>query len=340
MSFGSDDFLFNNFNENIFNEDNPLSENFYESSSPYNFFYFENEERTNLFNEDEHYPYNNNNYLNENNDNNNNNDNDNINNEVSNNVLNNNSNHDNINKNSNKNNNIKNQLELEGKTKETTNIVRTNNAQKEIPDQDKLLNKKRENPDSNSGKNSRYSNDNTIRKIKYLILDSLLKFINEKIRKIYNNNIGFGVFQKKLLTLNQSQKVDATINFNKQFMKKKIYEIFSDKISTRYTSFPGDFNKTLINNLMNEEDLKKKIYFQKLFNLSFYDCLSHFRGTMYIKELDGLKLFSNYLKEHSDDVDYNKQLEYYLSKFEEKIDNKRQRKSKKDKQQNYKDQDD
>ena len=334
MSFGSDDFLFNNFNENIFNEDNPLSENFNESSSPYNFFNFENEERTNLFDEGEHYPDNDNNYLNENNDNNN------INNEASNNVLNNNSNHDNINKNNNKNNNINNQLELEGKTKETTNIERTNNTQKEIPDQDKLLNKKRENPDSNSGKNSRYSNDNTIRKIKHLILDSLLKFINEKIRKIYNNNIGFGVFQKKLLTLNQSQKVDATISFNKQFMKKKIYEIFSDKISTRYTSFPGDFNKTLINNLMNEEDLKKKEYFQKLFNLSFYDCLSHFRGTIYIKELDGLKLFSNYLKDHSDDVDYNKQLEYYLSNFEEKIDNKRSRKSKKDKQKNCKDKDD
>ena len=334
MSFGSDDFLFNNFNENIFNEDNPLSENFCESSSPYNFFNFENEERTNLFDEGEHYPDNDNNYLNENNDNNN------INNEASNNVLNNNSNHDNINKNNNKNNNINNQLELEGKTKETTNIERTNNTQKEIPDQDKLLNKKRENPDSNSGKNSRYSNDNTIRKIKHLILDSLLKFINEKIRKIYNNNIGFGVFQKKLLTLNQSQKVDATINFNKQFMKKKIYEIFSDRISTRYTSFPGDFNKTLINNLMNEEDLKKKEYFQKLFNLSFYDCLSHFRGTMNIEELDGLKLFSDYLKEHNDDVDYNKQLEYYLSNFEEKIDNKRSRKSKKDKQKNCKDKDD
>ena len=123
-------------------------------------------------------------------------------------------------------------------------------------------------------------------------------------------------------------------------MKKKIYEIFSDKISTRYTSFPGDFNKTLINNLMNEEDLKKKEYFQKLFNLSFYDCLSHFRGTMNIEELDGLKLFSDYLKEHNDDVDYNKQLEYYLSNFEEKIDNKRSRKSKKDKQKNCKDKDD
>ena len=158
-----------------------------------------------------------------------------------------------------------------------------------------------------------------------------MKFINDKLKEIYKNNIGFGVFQKKLLTLNQSQKVDATISFNKLFLQKKICEIFSEKISTRYTSFPGDFNKKLINNLMNEEDLEKKVYFQKLFNLTFLDCLSHFRGTKNFKELDGLKPFSDYLNKHRADEDYNKQLEYYLNNFEEKIDNKRSRKSKKDK---------
>jgi len=351
MSFGNEDQLFNNCNESIFNEDTPLFGIFGENTSPHNFFYFENEERTDLFNEDDYYPGNDSNYFNRNNNNDNvnniinNNINNNVNNNIinnniiNNNIINNNSNHDNINKNSNKNNNIKKELEFEDKTKETTNITRNNNKQKEVTDHGKLLNRKRENSDSNSGKNSRFSSDNTIRKIKHLILDSLLKFINEKIKKIYNNNIGFGVFQKKLLTLNQSQKVDATISFNKQFMKKKLCEIFSDKISTRYTSFPGDFNQNLINNLMNEEDLDKKVYFQKLFNLSFSDCLSHFRGTINIEELDGLNLFSDYLKKHKEDEDYNKQLEYYLSKFEEKIDSKRQRKSKKDKQKNNKEED-
>ena len=346
MSFGNDDFLFNNYSENIFNEDTPLFKIFGENTSPHNSLYFENEERTNLINEEDHYLCYESNIFNKNNDNDNDNDNDNnnfvynnINNNVKNNIINNISNNNNINKNSYKNNNIKNKLEFEGKTKETTNITRNNNTQKEVTDHGKFLNKKRENPDSNSGKNSRFSSDNTIRKIKHLILDALLKFINEKIKKIYNNNIGFGVFQKKLLTLNQSQKVDATISFNKQFMKKKLYEIFSDKISTRYTSFPGDFNKKLINSLMNEEDLDKKAYFQKLFNLSFSDCLSHYSGTIKIDELDGLNLFSDYLKKHRDDEDYNKQLEYYLINFEEKIDNKRPRKSKKDKQQNNQDED-
>jgi hypothetical protein len=334
MSFGDDNFLFNICSENMFNEDNSILGLINGNSSISILFDLENEEKTNFFNEDDdHY------FLN---DNNNNSVNNNVKNNDNNNIINNSSNHNNINKNNNNNNNnnVKNQLELEDKTKETTNIVRNNNTQKEIPENDKLLNKKRENTDSNSEKCSRFSSDNTIRKIKHIILDSLLKFINEKIKTIYNNNIGYGVLQKKLLTLNQSQKVDATINFNKKFMKKKLYEIFSDKISTRYTSFPPDFNKNVINDLMNEEDMDKKIYFQKLFNLTFSDCLSHFRGTIIIEELVGLRLFSDYIKKHSDDEDYNKQLEYYLSNFEEKIDNKRARKSKKNKQQNNQDKDD
>ena len=55
MSFGNDDFLFNNYSENIFNEDTPLFKIFGENTSPHNSLYFENEERTNLINEEDHY---------------------------------------------------------------------------------------------------------------------------------------------------------------------------------------------------------------------------------------------------------------------------------------------
>ena len=190
MSFGDDNFLFNICSENMFNEDNSILGLINGNSSISILFDLENEEKTNFFNEDDdHY------FLN---DNNNNSVNNNVKNNDNNNIINNSSNHNNINKNNNNNNNnnVKNQLELEDKTKETTNIVRNNNTQKEIPENDKLLNKKRENTDSNSEKCSRFSSDNTIRKIKHIILDSLLKFINEKIKTIYNNNIGYGVLQK------------------------------------------------------------------------------------------------------------------------------------------------
>jgi len=237
------------------------------------------------------------------------------------------------------------------KTQETTINTGKNKTQKEtkkdlfeskINENAKLLNRKRKNKkekNSDDEKHSRFSSDNTIRKVKHITLDNVKDFINEKIKEKYNNNIGHGVYTKKLFILNQRQKVEGSKDFNQKFLEKKLSEIFSDRISKKYTNHPEDSNKNLIKNLMNEKDLDKKIYFQKLFNLTFTDCLSHFRGTINIEELDGLNLFTDYLKKHKDDEDYNKQLEYYLSKFEEKIDSKRQRKSKKDKQKNNKEED-
>ena len=241
---------------------------------------------------------------------------------------------------------IKNSLKIENntnfKTKETTLIEAKNSTQNEAnknlleskaKDNNKLLNKKRKNKSknhSNGEKHSKFSSDNILRKIKHITLENLRNLINEKIKEIYNNNIGMGISQKKLLTLNQSQKVDATIDFNKQFMDKKLYEIFSDIISTRYTSYPGDFNKDLIKSLMNEKDLNKREYFQKLFNLSFFDCLSHFRGSKNIKELTGLRTFSEYINEYinekEEDEDYKRQLDYSINNFETILQKKRSRK--------------
>ena len=217
---------------------------------------------------------------------------------------------------------------IEGK-KSTQNEDNKNLLESKAKNNDKLLNKKRKNKSKNSSngeKHSKFSSDNTLRKIKHITLENVRNLINEKIKEIYNNNIGLGISQKKLLTLNQSQKVDATIDFNKQFIDKKLYEIFSDKISTRYTSYPGDFNKNLIKNLMNEKDLNKREYFQKLFNLSFLDCLSHFRGSKNIKELTGLKSFSEYINEEENDEYYKNQLEYYINDFENILQKKRSRK--------------
>ena len=228
---------------------------------------------------------------------------------------------------------IKDSLKIENnskfKTQETTVIDGKNKAQKEAKknlleskssNNEKLLNKKRRNKRKNHSddkKHSKYSSDNTIRKVKHITLENFRNFANENIKVKYNNNIGFGMHRKKLLTINQRQKVNATIEFNKQFMDKKLYEIFSDKISSRYTNFDRDFNKKLINSLMNEKDLEKREYFQKLFNLSFFDCLSHFRGSREIKELAGLKLFSEYISEQNEDEDYKNQLEYYINNLEE-----------------------
>ena len=181
---------------------------------------------------------------------------------------------------------------------------------------------------------NKYSDDNLRRKCKHLVLKYMLKFINYQILIVYNGNIGNGIFKKQLQTLNQSQKSDATINFNKMFLNKTLADIFSQNISGRFTNFPPQHNKLLIEKLMNENDEEKRIYFNNIFNLTFIQCLKHFIGEIKIDLLDGLKCFedikNDIMENYEDDgLDYYNTLKYYLNNFEVIIYNKKARKPRK-----------
>ena len=185
----------------------------------------------------------------------------------------------------------------------------------------------------NKYEHNKYSDDNIRRKCKHLVLKHLLEFLNYKIRNIYNGNIGNGIFKKELQILNQSQKSDATINFNRIFLTKTIGEIFSENISGRFTNYPIYHNKVLINKLMNENDEQKRIYFNNLFNLNFIQCLKHFRGEEKIDLLDGLQCFKDIKndiidKYEKDGDEYYNTLNYYLNNYERIINNKKSRKRK------------
>ena len=185
----------------------------------------------------------------------------------------------------------------------------------------------------NKYEHNKYSDDNIRRKCKHLVLKHLLEFLNYKIKNIYNGNIGNGIFKKELQILNQSQKSDATINFNRIFLTKTIGEIFSENISGRFTNYPIYHNKVLINKLMNENDEQKRIYFNNLFNLNFIQCLKHFRGEEKIDLLDGLKCFKDIKndiidKYEKDGDEYYNTLNYYLNNYERIINNKKSRKRK------------
>jgi hypothetical protein len=186
---------------------------------------------------------------------------------------------------------------------------------------------------NNTTEHNKFSDDNVRRKVKHLCFKYLLLFINSQIKEIYNNKIGQGIFQKQLQTLNQSQISNAKILFNQQLLEKNLGEIFSDKVTGKLTNIPCDHNKKLIQKLINEEDIEKRIYFQKLFNVKLKDCFEHFSGNKVIDELEGMELFneiseitSEYLEKYEDGKDYIQQLEYYLKNYENIIKNKRSRK--------------
>ena len=90
-----------------------------------------------------------------------------------------------------------------------------------IKDKNEKKGRKRERTEDDKCEHNKYSDGNIRKRSKHLVLKTLLEFINKQIYKIYNGNIGNGIFKKELKTINDSQKSDATINFNKLFLGKK-----------------------------------------------------------------------------------------------------------------------
>ena len=205
------------------------------------------------------------------------------------------------------------------------NSLSTINQTKEIDSnlEKGKLGRKRKN-DNSKRVHNKYSDDNIIRKCKHLVLNSVMEFINEKLKLIYNQN----KLKKKLLSFDKTQKADASVDYNKNFLTKKLREIFSENISTKFTNFVPENNKLIIERLTNEEE-NNKIYFNKLFNLTFLQCLNHYIGANYIKELDGMKCFNDDKNKIDDKDGYVDILKYYLNNFEERIMGKKSRKQRK-----------
>jgi len=175
--------------------------------------------------------------------------------------------------------------------------------------------------------NHKIANDNMIRKCKHLVINNCIEFLNFQIKKIYHNNIGEGILIKKILDINQVQKSDNKLETTKLFLNKKLSEIFSVDISSKYTSFLPAHNKILISRLLNEEDIEKREKFQKIFNLTFADCIQLFLGNnnKYV-EFEGFPVLDEIKDELNEDNEYLEKIKNFLLNFEDIIKHKKPRK--------------
>ena len=165
--------------------------------------------------------------------------------------------------------------------------------------------------------------------MKCIILKSIMNFINEKIKEIYNGNIGHNIYKKELLTIKGDQNSNATIEYNQKFLYKTLGDIFSEKISSKYTNYSPNHNKILIKNLKNEEDDNKRLYFNNFFNLTFLQCLNHYIGIESIVELNGLAIFNENKNTLDEDERYIEFFSQYIRTYEGNIMKKKQRKKRK-----------
>jgi hypothetical protein len=182
------------------------------------------------------------------------------------------------------------------------------------------LGKKRKNINSkkNHRKHTKFSEDNLQRKCITIIINNTLEFINKKIKKIYNGNIGNGMNSKKLVSI-QLKPNSFTIDFIKKLLHKTLGEIFSDNISLKYTNYFPNYNALMIKNLLDEKDQDKRKYLEKLFGITFIQCVKKFVGIYNSEELDGFITFNEYKEKLNQDPEYLKALKDYLINFEENI---------------------
>ena len=196
--------------------------------------------------------------------------------------------------------------------------------------ENRLLGRRRRGEDNSNSVHTRYSDDNSRRKVKRIIITELQKFINLRIEYIYGNDIGEGMLKKRLMKLCQKQISDASIQFNLEFLNKTLREIFSENVTGRITNYSSDRNKEIIEELINDKDEVKRKYFEGLFSLTFLDCLKYFRDEQDfdIEYLRGFKKF-NQMKdkfEEKNGKQYTEHICEYLNKYEEILYKKRPRK--------------
>ena len=169
---------------------------------------------------------------------------------------------------------------------------------------------------SEIGKHNKYSGDNLIRKCKGIILHYLYVLINNIIAENYKYDFNYNEKTKKLLKINQSQIINSDVDFNKDFLNKTLKDIFSENVTLRCSRYDIAHNKNLINSLLSEEDKDKQNLFKKIFNLTFLDCLKHFRGTKTIKELNNLVKYDEICKRFEEDEDYLYSFKFYIENYE------------------------
>ena len=217
----------------------------------------------------------------------------------------------------------------EEKEKENVN----ENIKPKESNEKKFLGRKRMG-DNSTSVHDKYSDDNTRRKIKRIIISNLYNFINIKIEDIYGDEVGEGMVKKRLMILGQKHISNASVAFDQEFLYKTLKNIFSQNISTRITNYSPDRNKEVINELINDENKERSNYFKGLFNITFLDCLRYFRGdNIYNEYLQGFEKFSDIkeIYQNEEGIDYTNHLIKYLQDYETKLFNKKPRRRKKTK---------
>lgn len=164
--------------------------------------------------------------------------------------------------------------------------------------------------------------DNEIKKGRNILLNSIFRFVNKKIRIIFNNDIGKGISIKQFVKISKKELNHSNVEFDKNYLNTKLKEIFSGDISGKFTNFLINKNEKLLQNLI------KIDYFKELFELTFLQCIEHINGTKFIPLLEGFETLDEILLNEEEKLKENdiENYKYIIVNYKQCVENKFSRK--------------
>lgn len=219
-------------------------------------------------------------------------------------------------------------------TKEPKGKIEIKDQEEEKP-KNELLGKKRQNEN-----HTKFAFDNLVRKIKSKLFGALLIILNKSLEKDPKPNSNQDSKEKKgevktecFLKIDQKIILQTKIEENKKLLDSKLRDIFSEKVSTKAMNYSKqyklDYNKNFIEKIKNDETRRKT---NDILDMTFFQCLEHFRGSKRYEALNGLeKEYENVIGEMRNEPDYMESFVEQLNYFEVMYNNKKARKSKKNK---------
>ena len=163
------------------------------------------------------------------------------------------------------------------------------------------------------GVHNKLSQDNIIRKIKGRFLEKLRLYINTEYRKYFfkkNKNSAKIINWLKKINPKVSRKIKKEENL--KWFQSKIYEIFSENVSLRYSLYSPNSNKKKIERLISVNEAKNVIDILNTDIETFYD--------KYINDekIEGFKTLKNDIEELKTYMEKTNQekIKEYLSKYE------------------------
>lgn len=208
---------------------------------------------------------------------------------------------------------------------------------KEIKQNQNIVGRKRK--DGMGGKHNKYCYDNVTRKLKTKLFESILNVLNISLQKVEIENTK-KYSKKKLyskpffLKINQDIIKDINVDNNNKLLKSTLKEIYSTDVSKKMENYGLDHNKNLIETIYKEQIQTKAI---GILDRTLLECLEHFRGSKYYKELEGLekeyKSVIENMKQNEPD-DYIEIFEDFVKRFEIYYGNKKARPKKNSNEEN------